>query len=99
MLQQPHVGHGVERRTSSEDKAVAPGRSNEEVDNVDERVFEHHLGGSRFVEPVAGIGAMLNVLETQYGIGIPHVLLTDRRSQNTDQRLGVGLTKHMTGPV
>jgi hypothetical protein len=48
-----------------------PGRADKAVDDVDHRVFQHHLRCRRFVDALLRVRIMPNVLDAQNRIGIP----------------------------
>ena len=74
MFEHTHVRDCVERRTSGQNKSIAASRANPEINNVDQRVLEHHLGCGCFVEPLLRIRTVMNVFDTKDSIGVPQVL-------------------------
>ena len=63
------------------------------VDDVDQRILEHHLGGGGLVEPFLGVLLVADILDAEHRIGIPHVLERNRLAEDADQILGVGFGK------
>ena len=93
MLEQPHAGDGVERGAAGQHQLVAAGYADQMVDDVDQRILEHHLGGGGLVEPFLGVLLVADVLDAEHRVGIPHVLERNRLAQDADQILGVRLGK------
>ena len=84
-IQQPHVGDCIERGTARQNESVASCFTYQIIDNVKKSIFEHHLGGRSFVEPLLGVRRVILFLDAENGIGIPCLLLRDRRAQYTDE--------------
>ena len=97
MFEQTHVRHCVERRAPGQYEPVAAGRADQTVNDVDEGILEHHLGGGRLVEPFLRIWLVTNVLDTQDRIGVPHVLGRYGRAQDADELRRVGPAKKFRG--
>ena len=91
MLEEPHAGDGVERGAAGQHQLVAAGQADQMVDDVNERILEHHLGGGGLVEPFLGVLLVADIFDAQHRVGIPHILERDRLAEDADQILGVGL--------
>ena len=70
---------------------VAAGRADQTVNDVDEGVLEHHLGGRRVVEPILRIALVTNVLNTKDRIGVPHIFGRYGWPEDADELRGIGL--------
>ena len=81
VLEHAHIRHRVERRAAREHQPVGPGFLDQAVDDVNQRVLEHHLDGRRLVQPVLRIGVVLYVLDPQHGVRIPHVFRRNRAAR------------------
>src|SRR5580700_3018956 len=73
-IQQPHVGDCIERGTARQNESVASCFTYQIIDNVKKSIFEHHLGGRSFVEPLLGVRRVILFLDAENGIGIPRLL-------------------------
>ncbi len=69
------------------------------VDDMHERVLEHHLRRRRLVEAALRILAVRDVLDAQHRVRVPHVFLRDRLAENLLERGGVGLAQDVARPV
>ena len=66
VLQHPHACKRVQRDAAGEDQLVGAGRSQQVIDDMDQRVFQHHLGRRRLVEAILRVGTVLDVLDAQH---------------------------------
>ncbi len=69
------------------------------IDDVEDGVLEHHLRGGGLVEPRFRVLGMLDVLDAQNRVRVPHLLGRDRFAEDLDQGLGVGLVNDAARPV
>ena len=99
MLQEPHVADGIQRHAAREHQPVGACRAQQMIDHMDHRVLEHQLRRGRLVEPFAGVGPVMDVLDAQYRVGIPELIGFQRLAENLDQRRKVGIVMGIAAPV
>ena len=68
-------------------------------EHVHQRVLEHHLRRRRLVEAILRVVLVLDVLDAQHRVRIPHVLVCDRLAEDADQRRLVRLVQDVALPV
>ena len=70
MLEQAHVADRVQSDAARQHQPMRTGRAQQMIDDMNHRVFQHQLRGSRLVEAILGVGAVLDVLDAQHGVRI-----------------------------
>ena len=73
MFQQPHIADRVQRHAAGQHQPVRAGRAQQMVHHMDHRILEHQLRCGCLVEPVPGIGPVMDVLDAQHGVRIPQL--------------------------
>ena len=99
LLQQTHVAERIQSDAAGQHQPVAAVRADEMVDDVHQRIFEHHLRRRRLVEPLLRILAVLDVFDAQHRVRVPHVLEPDRLAQDADQLSGVRMMQNVARPI
>ena len=94
-----HVGERVQCDAARKHHLVAAGLLDGVIDNVKQRILEHHLRGRRLVEALLRDLALLDVLDPENRVGIPHFVDRDRRSENFAEFGGVGVGVELAMPI
>ena len=74
VFEQPHVADRVQRHAAGQHQTVCAGCAQQMIHDVDHGILEHQLRGGRLVEPVLGVGPVLDILDAQHRVGIPELL-------------------------
>src|SRR5438046_6311997 len=85
MLEQSHVANRVQCAATSQYQAVATSLTDEIVDYMGEGIFKYQLGGSGSVKPLLSIRQVLNSLDAQDRIRVPHILCRDGGTEHAGQ--------------
>src|ERR1051326_77156 len=99
ILEQPHVGDAIQCGSAREHQFVAAGDADQVLDDVKEHVLVEQLRRGGLVYAIPSDRRVLDILNIEDRVRIPHLLLRDRRPKDFSQRFLVRRQMTLDMPV